>query len=109
MKKLLLLIIPILLFITTTNINVKADTDSESWYTPDLQEYTFNIPRNSDDFIFISHAFDTGIFIGFLNRQRDFSVSQDSSNALDFTNIQETLLWVASQSVPTTGGGGGGG
>lgn len=108
MKKLLLLIIP-LLYITTININVKADNDSDGWYIPDLQEYTFNIPRNSDEFIFISHAFDTGIFVSFLNRGNDFGVSQNANGELDFTNIQQTLLWVASRSVPTTGGGGGGG
>jgi len=109
MKKLLLLILPILLCVFGVNINVKADSDSESWYTPDLEEYTFNIPRNSQDFIFISYTFDTGIFTGFLNRGKDFGVSQNSNGELDFANIQQTLLWVASQSVPITGGGGGGG
>ena len=107
MKKLLLLILPILLFITTANINVKADTDG--WYIPDLEEYTFNIPRNSDDFIFKRNDFDTGNFVGFLNRQNDFGVSQNSNGELDFNNFQQTLLWVAARSIAVSGGGGSGG
>lgn len=109
MKKLLLLILPILLCVFGVNINVKADSDSESWYTPDLEEYTFNIPRNSQDFIFISYTFDTGIFTEFLNRINDFGVSQNSNGELDFSNIQQTLLWVVQKSVAVGGGGGGGG
>ena len=98
MKKLLLLILPILLFITTTNINVKADSDSDGWYIPDLQEYTFNIPSDSEDLIFISHDFVTGNFAGFISRFFDFGVSQNANGALDFSNIQSTLFEVNVQS-----------
>ena len=107
MKKLLLLIIPILLCLITVNINVKADSDG--WYTPDLQEYTFNIPRDSDDFIFKRHDLVTGNFVGFLSKQYDFGVSQNSTGALDFTNIQQTLIWVGERSIQVSSGGGGGG
>jgi len=68
--------------------------DSDYWYIPDLEEYTFNIPAENEDFIFISHDFETGNFVEFLTRQYDFGVSQDSSGALDFSNIEQTLLWV---------------
>lgn len=105
MKKLLLLILPVLLLLTTVNINVKADSDN--WYTPDLVEYTFNIPAENEDFIFRRHDFETGNFIGFSNRQYDFGVSQNSEGALDFTNIYQTLAWVGLRSVSVSGGGGG--
>lgn len=104
MKKLLVLILSIL-FLST--VNIKASSDS--WYTPDLEEYTFKIPAESEDFIFRRHDFATGSFTGFINRQYDFGVSQNSEGALDFTNIQQTLLWVGQQSVSVSGGGGGGG
>jgi len=77
--------------------------DSDNWYTPDLEEYTFNIPAESEDFIFISHDLVTGNFAEFLTRQYDFGVSQDSTGALDFTNIQQTLLWVGFRSVLDSG------
>lgn len=109
MKKLLLLILPILLCLITVNINVKADNGSDSWYTPNLEEYTFNIPRNSGDFIFKRHDFDTGNFVGFLNRGNDFGVSQNSNGELDFNSFQQTLLWVAQRSIQVSSGGGGGG
>jgi len=109
MKKLLLLILPILLCVFGVNINVKADSEQDGWYIPDLEEYTFNIPRNSETLIFKSHDLVTGNFLEYLNRQYDFGVSQNSNGELDFSNIQKTLSWVASRSVPTTGGGGGGG
>lgn len=73
--------------------------DSDYWYTPDLEEYTFNIPAESEDFIFVSHDFETGNFGEFLTRQYDFGVSQDSSGALDFSNIQQTLLWAGWRSM----------
>jgi len=77
---------------------------SDNWYTPDfLEEYTFNIPAESEDFIFISHDLVTGNFAEFLTRQYDFGVSQDSSGALDFSNIQQTLLWVGYSSVLDSG------
>lgn len=106
MKKLLLLILPILLCIFSININVKAD--SESWYTPDLEEYTFNIPRHSEDFVFKRHDFDTGNFVRFFNRDNDFGVSQNSNGELDFNSFQQTLLWVAARSIQVGSGGGGG-
>lgn len=107
MKKLLLLILPVLLFLTTVNINVKAAGDN--WYTPDLEEYTFNILASNKDFIYRKHDFETGNFIEFVNRQRDFGVTQNSEGALDFTNIYLTLTLVGSNSVRRSGGGGGGG
>jgi hypothetical protein len=107
MKKLLILILPILLCIFGININVKAASDS--WYTPDLEEYTFNIPAESEDFIFRNHDFTTGNFIAFVNIIHDFGVTQNPEGALDFTNIYQTLAWVGSESVRRVGGGGGGG
>ena len=109
MKKLLLLILPILLCIFGININVNADSESDGWYIPNLEEYTFNIPRNSEDFIFKRHDFNTGNFVGFLNRQNDFGVSQNSNGELGFNSFQQTLLRVAQRSVEVSGGGGGGG
>jgi hypothetical protein len=108
MKKLLLLILPILLFITTVNINVKAAGD---WYTPNLAEYTFNIPSESEDFIYRIHNFTTGNFVAFLNTLHDFGVTQNPDGALDFENIFQTLAWVKTNSAYRTvsGGGGGGG
>ena len=76
---------------------VKADSDN--WYTPDLEEYTFNIPAESEDFIFISHDLVTGNFAEFLTRQYDFGVSLDSTGALDFSNILQTLLWAGWRSM----------
>ncbi|HEY8362395.1 MAG TPA: hypothetical protein VIK77_05870 [Tissierellaceae bacterium] len=108
MKKLLLLILPVLLLLTTVNINVKAAGDN--WYTPDLAEYTFNIPyegEEKEDFIFKMHDFTSGNFSGFLYRQYDFGVTQNSDGALDFTSIYQTLLWVGLYSVQVSGGGGG--
>lgn len=109
MKKLLLLILPILLCVFGVNINVNADSESDGWYIPNLEEYTFNIPRNSDDFIFKRHDFNTGNFVGFLNRQNDFGVSQNSNGALDFNSFQQTLIQVVLRSIEVSGGGGGGG
>ncbi|HEY8365151.1 MAG TPA: hypothetical protein VIK84_06225, partial [Haloplasmataceae bacterium] len=105
MKKLLLLILPVLLLLTAVNIDVKANSDN--WYTPDLAEYTFNIPAESEDFIFRMHDFASGNFIRFESRNYDFGVSQNSTGALDFTNIYQTLAWVGLTSVQVSGGGGG--
>lgn len=107
MKKLLLLILPVLLLLTTVNIDVKANSDN--WYTPDLAEYTFNIPAESEDFIFRIHDFTTGNFMSFNNTLHDFGVTQNPEGALDFTNIFQTLAWVGSESVRSVAGGGGGG
>lgn len=103
MKKLLLLILPVLLLLTTVNIKAAGD----NWYIPDLEEYTFNIPKESEDFIYRRHDFTTGNFLDFINRQYDFGVTQNSDGALDFTNIHQTLFWVVPKSVVTGGGGGG--
>lgn len=99
MKKLLLLIIPLLLFLTTININVKADSESDGWFIPNLEEYTFNIPAESEDFIYVSHDFETGNFVEFLTTTYDFGVSQNSNGALDFIDILNTLQWIGIGSI----------
>ena len=99
MKKLMLLIIPTLLFLFIGNINVKADSDSDGWYTPDLQNYTFNIPAYSEDVIFRIHHYDTGNYKASVRLTDNFGVSQTSTGALNFEAIEDRLNYVAIASL----------
>jgi len=78
-------------------VGVKAAGDN--WYTPDLEKYTFNIPAESEDFIFVRHDFETGNFVDFTSKLSDFGVSQTSTGALDFTNFQFTIFEAAFHSL----------
>lgn len=66
----------------------------DGWYIPDLEDYTFNIPAESEDLIFAVHDFETGNFVEFLTRVFDFGVSQNSNGALDFVDIFNAFQWI---------------
>ena len=70
-----------------------------TWYTPDLSVYTFMIPYNDNSLLFKSNDLVSGDFYAYLERDHDFGVTQTLSGALDFTEIHNTLGWVADQSL----------
>lgn len=100
MKKLLLLILPILLCIFSVNLNVKADSDSDGWYIPDLEDYTFFIPEDSEDYLFRRTYYDTGETHEPLYEHPNFGVFQTSYGALNFESVENTLVGVFYYSIP---------
>ena len=97
LSKILMLVGTITLVLSFTFVLPK--TKAVTWYTPDLSDYTFMIPYDSDDLLFKSNDLISGDFYAYLLRDYDFGVSQKYTGALDFSEIRDTLEWVADQSL----------
>ena len=94
----------ILMFIGTITLIlsfsfVAPKIKAANWYTPDLTDYTFMIPYDSTALLFKSNDLISGDFYAYLEKDHDFGVTQTLSGALDFSDIHDTLEWVADQSL----------
>lgn len=78
---------------------IAPKTKAQNWYTPDLQDYTFNIPYDDTSLVFRANNLVSGNFSSFPMREYDFGVYQTITGALAFYAIGETLHWVATQSL----------
>ena len=78
---------------------VAPKSKAATWFTPDLSDYTFMIPYDYDSLLFKSNDLVSGDFYAYLIRDHDFGVSQNYTGALVFSEIRDTLEWVADQSL----------